>query len=515
MAPTPKPTPKPTNKPTPAPTRVGWICGFVKLDTDNDDKPEEPIEGVTVSLFDKHGKFLEDTITNKKGRYCFDGFVEGVYIIKETNPDDVFDVSDTDGANDNTIKTSVGPDNDFKSDGNNFLDEPARSIGGKVLEDADDDGDGDVGLKDVKIELLDEDGKVLATTKTGADGSFLFEGLEPGTYSIRETQPAGLVSVSDSDGGPNLDLIKDVSVGSGDVPNLFFINRVPSGVPSSSPSGTPSSSPSGTPSSSPSDVPSMAPTPKPTPKPTNKPTPKPTNKPTSKPTVAECDHWTQLYPTESFDDEDSIKRWREGKRACDGEFECILGPFVKGDKPTYKTFTDIPKDATFVKIEFTLLEIDNVVADQLYIIVAGVKINIGPIAYNLWETEKRGEKHGITWRRKPMVEDVDLGFGPENDAKHKIAIYVEPKHYKDGKLFIQLEPKISSHEGGIGYDRFKFFARPACLHRNLAGQSSLRSSRRNAEMDMIIAEMDADTDKPIVLNHNNAEEDMLFMDIDV
>ena len=61
-----------------------------------------------------------------------------------------------------------------------------RSEGDCVL------GPNDVRLKDVKIELLDANGRVVATTLTDKDGYYHFENLEPGkVYSVRETQPAG------------------------------------------------------------------------------------------------------------------------------------------------------------------------------------------------------------------------------------------------------------------------------------------------------------------------------------
>ena len=41
------------------------------------------------------------------------------------------------------------------------------------------------------IELLNEQGAVIATTRTSASGDYRFEELPPGEYSVRETQPQG------------------------------------------------------------------------------------------------------------------------------------------------------------------------------------------------------------------------------------------------------------------------------------------------------------------------------------
>ena len=44
-------------------------------------------------------------------------------------------------------------------------------------------------LEGVRIDLLDGNGNVIATTFTNADGEYAFTGLRPGTYSVREHQP--------------------------------------------------------------------------------------------------------------------------------------------------------------------------------------------------------------------------------------------------------------------------------------------------------------------------------------
>ncbi len=50
---------------------------------------------------------------------------------------------------------------------------------------------GDAGISGVRIELLADDGRVVAETLTDAEGRYDFPALEPGVYAIRETQPVG------------------------------------------------------------------------------------------------------------------------------------------------------------------------------------------------------------------------------------------------------------------------------------------------------------------------------------
>jgi hypothetical protein len=84
------------------------------------------------------------------------------------------------------------------------------SISGFVRSDTTNDGTPDVALAGVTVSFFDAGNLLVATTTTAADGSYSFTGVKPGSYSVRETQPAGYRSVSDSDGGTP-DIIGDVS----------------------------------------------------------------------------------------------------------------------------------------------------------------------------------------------------------------------------------------------------------------------------------------------------------------
>lgn len=50
---------------------------------------------------------------------------------------------------------------------------------------------GDIGISGVRIELLADDGRVVAETLTDAEGRYDFSALEPGVYALREMQPVG------------------------------------------------------------------------------------------------------------------------------------------------------------------------------------------------------------------------------------------------------------------------------------------------------------------------------------
>jgi len=87
------------------------------------------------------------------------------------------------------------------------------SLSGRVFVDGDNDGKADcseAGITKVTIQLIDASGNVAATTQTGKDGSYAFANVAPGTYTIRELQPAGYVDGKDCVGSLGGKLGNDV-----------------------------------------------------------------------------------------------------------------------------------------------------------------------------------------------------------------------------------------------------------------------------------------------------------------
>ncbi|MCK4602510.1 MAG: hypothetical protein KAU28_08595 [Phycisphaerae bacterium] len=76
------------------------------------------------------------------------------------------------------------------------------SLAGRVFLDADNNGldDGEEGISDVTITLAgtDIDGNAVNLTNyTGSDGSYLFQDINPGTYTLTQTQPDGYLDGDD------------------------------------------------------------------------------------------------------------------------------------------------------------------------------------------------------------------------------------------------------------------------------------------------------------------------------
>ena len=255
------PSDVPTRSPSAAPTNtpLGSIAGNVSEDLNNSGRGDLDLGGVTITLYDEEREVVATTVTDSNGNYLFTDLPEGTYVVIETNLEGYLDVSDVDGANDNTIGVPLARGQNVT--GRDFVDERARSIGGIVLEDIDNNDSGDEPIVNVLIKLYDSEGEFVAETRTGEDGRFQFDNLPAGTYEVKETNNAGFEDVRDSQGSedPNK-IIVDVTTSNSVTDSNFFIDEQPSSAPSLSlnPSMSPSESPSTTvaPSSMPSESPS-------------------------------------------------------------------------------------------------------------------------------------------------------------------------------------------------------------------------------------------------------------------
>jgi hypothetical protein len=79
---------------------VGNLCGNVSEDTNNDDKGENPLSDVTLSLEDAQGNVVGSTQTDSEGNYCFNDIVAGEYTVVETQPEGFIDVTEVEGGAD-------------------------------------------------------------------------------------------------------------------------------------------------------------------------------------------------------------------------------------------------------------------------------------------------------------------------------------------------------------------------------------------------------------------------------
>jgi protocatechuate 3,4-dioxygenase beta subunit len=235
-------------------TTVFVISGVVYDDVDGDGDlgdresqggDETGLAGATVQLFTdpngdgdpSDGEQVGSNLTSGvDGSYEFTGVPPGNYVIVETNPTDYSSTNDIVTPNDDRIPVSVTDSNRVEQD---FLDSQnpdLPSISGQVREDADGDGelgDPDDGLSGVTIELWSDpdgdprtdDGVLVATTTTDADGNYSFPDVGPGNYTVRETNPDGYTSTNDTD-SPNDDRIGVVLLPSQDSEGNDFLDAL-------------------------------------------------------------------------------------------------------------------------------------------------------------------------------------------------------------------------------------------------------------------------------------------------
>lgn len=225
---------------------AGTLAGRVHEDLDGDcifDANEKPIAGVKIDLLDANGNVIRSTVTNAEGRYQFENLVPGTYGVAEHQPQGYFHGGQRVGshggdASQRDVIRSIAVGSGQQLTDYDFCEIPPAILMGTVHVDLDGDclqDPGEPGIGGVKIELLNVQGVVIATTNTLADGTYRFENLEPGVYTVRETQPAGYFQGGQragSHGGDSsqADLIRSIPVGPGQHLTQYDFCEVPPGT---------------------------------------------------------------------------------------------------------------------------------------------------------------------------------------------------------------------------------------------------------------------------------------------
>ncbi len=177
------------------------ISGNVYLDQNRDktkNTGDIDLSGVTVKLLDKDGNVVGTTTTDADGNYSFTGLPDGTYSVKVVKDGALTDTDQT-GDPDNKLDNASEPitldeKNPTKGDVD-FGYVPNNTIKGTVYRDDNRDktinGD-EPGLERVSVQLLDENGKVIQTLDTDADGNYAFQHLPDGKYTVKVVRSSSI-----------------------------------------------------------------------------------------------------------------------------------------------------------------------------------------------------------------------------------------------------------------------------------------------------------------------------------
>ncbi|MFK8025610.1 MAG: SdrD B-like domain-containing protein [Ilumatobacter sp.] len=203
------------------------IEGTVFEDTDGDGvqdpgEPGIPDVDLEVTWNGPDGRVVIVVTTDDDGDWSIDSVPSGDYdvdVVLTTVPDGFEPTTPT------STDVTVPPGGTGRTD-HGFA--TGGSIGDRIWFDTDDDGiqdPGEAGAVGIRVDLFDEDGLLIATTTTDANGEYLFDDLPAGVYTVRVDTTTILDGVDigfdrdgDNDGsttvalGPNED-IADVDVG--------------------------------------------------------------------------------------------------------------------------------------------------------------------------------------------------------------------------------------------------------------------------------------------------------------
>ncbi|HEV3084349.1 MAG TPA: SdrD B-like domain-containing protein, partial [Gemmataceae bacterium] len=183
------------------------LSGYVYSDANDNglrDSGDQPIAGTTITLTGSNDLGTPvnlTTTTGADGSYQFTNLRPGTYTLTETQPagylQGVNNLGSLGGAAGNDLFSGIIATPAAAGSNYNFGEVLPASLSGYVYSDPNDNGlrdSGDQPIAGTTITLTgsnDLGSPVNLTTTTGADGSYQFTNLRPGTYTLTETQPAG------------------------------------------------------------------------------------------------------------------------------------------------------------------------------------------------------------------------------------------------------------------------------------------------------------------------------------
>lgn len=218
----------------------GSISGSVFTDLDANGLNQvldTPLSGIEVELYSTTNGLINSTTTNGAGNYNFTQVNPDDYYVLFNIPSDLIVTNANQGSNDQIDSDITGINGVGTTDTftlpimGNVQNVDAgvyqfATLGDQVWVDENENGLNDMmegGLVGVEVSLLNNNGSVLETQMTEADGMFLFTDLVPGIYQIRFEMPDNYEFTA-ANAGMDTTIDSDASNNTG---NLGFTNQFP------------------------------------------------------------------------------------------------------------------------------------------------------------------------------------------------------------------------------------------------------------------------------------------------
>ncbi|HGO3346038.1 TPA: SdrD B-like domain-containing protein, partial [Staphylococcus aureus] len=171
---------------------------------------EKGVGNVTVTVFDNNTNTkVGEAVTKEDGSYLIPNLPNGDYRVEFSNLPQGYEVTPSKQGNNeeldsngvSSVITVNGKDNLSADLG---IYKPKYNLGDYVWEDINKNGIQDQdekGISGVTVTLKDENGNVLKTVTTDADGKYKFTDLDNGNYKVEFTTPEGYTPTSTNTGG--------------------------------------------------------------------------------------------------------------------------------------------------------------------------------------------------------------------------------------------------------------------------------------------------------------------------
>ncbi|MCI6038898.1 MAG: carboxypeptidase regulatory-like domain-containing protein [Clostridiales bacterium] len=180
--------------------RTASVSGVVFEDAEYDGVcggSDKRLSGIKVNAVDASGQTVATATTNAKGEYTLTGIMPGVYTVQvqrkagygftrlRPEEDGGSHVTALVGEMGMTAEMDIAMGEDITGVNAGML--PASTVSGVFFHDVNDNGlrdESELGMLSAQVRLLSEDGEIDLVQTPGEDGTYFFDGVMPGRYTL-------------------------------------------------------------------------------------------------------------------------------------------------------------------------------------------------------------------------------------------------------------------------------------------------------------------------------------------